>query len=152
MLLPQTHISSQTTFEKGSNPWRVSVFLGWREKLECVFCQSQLHVLSFAELNYTTIFHPTGPPFDLILFLSFGPRKNNIKISIIFHSQPKPVSQGQKEEAALFFSSHHLSSWASRKLYPTQLLGLIFLPSTKLNRNNLLSSCLLEEPSPCSFA
>lgn len=79
MLLPQTHISSQTTCEKGLNPWRVSVFPGWREKLECVFCQSQLHVLSFAELNYTTRFHPTGPPFDLIFVSEFWTEKKQYK-------------------------------------------------------------------------
>lgn len=41
----------------------------------------------FAERNYATRFHPTGAPFDLTLFLNFGPRQINAKISVAFQGQ-----------------------------------------------------------------
>lgn len=150
----KTEISSgkiSSLFEEFANPQRAFTSQGWRRICDVSPISHSPVSCLFAERNYPTEFHPMGDPSDT--FLNFGPRKINIKISIILNSQPESISQRQKAEGpGGFLSSRPLSPGASRKsclslcpisCLPPSWAGTV---SLLLVRRNKTPSPLLTEP------
>lgn len=86
-------------------------------------------------------------PCERLLYLNFGQRKLNIKISIISHSEPKSIAQGQKIGSGIIFSHHIVSVLeAAENCVPLSATGADF-PSIHRFFLPVVSS-FLSQPQP----